>query len=129
MPTDHILTILAVSDLDRSVAFYRAGLGWEPRVEVPVYVELALPDGRGLGLYRREGFSSNTGRSVSEREPGTTTGAEIYLRCSDLETAIERIEAAGAERLSARCLRPWGDEAAYYADPDGNVVVLSQQSL
>ena len=46
----HVLTILAVRDLARSVEFYRAGLGWPARVETPVYVELGLPDGRGLGL-------------------------------------------------------------------------------
>ncbi len=125
MTPDHILTILAVCDLERSVAFYRAGLGWEPRVETPVYVELALPDGRGLGLYLREGFSRNTGLPVTTPQPGTTTGAEIYLRCADLDAAIARLEAAGAERLSARSRRPWGDEAAYYADPDRNVLVLS----
>ncbi|MBI2932661.1 MAG: VOC family protein, partial [Planctomycetes bacterium] len=43
------------------------------------------------------------------------------------EPAIARIEATGARLLSARAPRPWGDEAAYYADPDGNVVVLARR--
>ena len=46
----HILTILAVSDLDQAARFYADAFGWPIRVEVPVYVELLLPDGRGLAL-------------------------------------------------------------------------------
>jgi len=125
-PPDHILTLLAVRDLARSVAFYRRGLGWAPRVEVPVYVELALPGGRGLGLYQREHFALNTGLPAALPTPGTTTGTELYLRCDDLDAAIARLEAAGAARLAPRALKPWGDEAAYYADPDGNVIVLAR---
>jgi hypothetical protein len=58
----HVLTILAVSDLEQTVCLYRDSFGWLPRVETPVYVELELPDGRGLGLYKRDGFARNTGQ-------------------------------------------------------------------
>jgi predicted enzyme related to lactoylglutathione lyase len=50
---------------------------------------------------------------------------EIYLHCDDLHATVKRIEAAGARKLSELAPRDWGDEAAYYADPDGNVVVLA----
>ena len=122
----HILTILAVADLDRSARFYRQAFDWPARVEVPVYVELALPDGRGLGLYRREGFAHNTGRTPAVVSDGGTTATEIYLHCADLDAAIARLDQMGAHRLSARAPRDWGDEAAYYADPDGNVLVLAR---
>ena len=125
---DHPLTILAVADLARSVAFYREAFGWPARVEVPVYVELALPDGRGLGLYAREGFAINTGQAPAAIAPGAITGTEIYLRTSDIVTAIARIQGAGARALSPLAPRPWGDDAAYFADPDGNVVVLATPS-
>ena len=122
----HILTILAVADLERSVAFYRGAFGWPARVEVPVYVELGLPDGNGLGLYVKEAFAGNVGQiptlATSERIGGT----ELYFRVDDLDAAIERLEAAGAHCLSQRGPRDWGDEAAYYADPDGNVLVVAR---
>lgn len=122
----HVLTILAVADLERAVRFYCDGFGWLPRVETPVYVELGLPDGRGLGLYKRDGFARNTGQVPMAVPEGQTGGTEIYLHCDDLHTVIKHVEAAGARKLSELAPRDWGDEAAYYADPDGNVVVLAR---
>ncbi|MHC4958639.1 MAG: VOC family protein [Planctomycetota bacterium] len=87
----HILTILAVSDLERSVAFYRAAFGWPARVEVPVYVEFALPDGRGFGVYEREAFARNTNEHPAAPPAGAITGTEIYLHCDDLADAIAKL--------------------------------------
>ncbi len=122
----HILTILAVSDRDASLAFYRAAFGWPTRVEVPVYAEFELPDGRGLGVYQREGFAHNTNQAPAIVPEGGISGTEIYLHCDDLAGSIERIRAAGARELSPLAPREWGDEAAYFADPDGNVLVLAR---
>jgi predicted enzyme related to lactoylglutathione lyase len=61
-------------------------------------------------------------------EDGAITGAEIYLRCDDVEAAVDRLEAAGGRLLSALAPRDWGDDAAYYADPDGNVIVVARVS-
>jgi predicted enzyme related to lactoylglutathione lyase/GNAT superfamily N-acetyltransferase len=125
-PPRHALTILAVSDLERCHRFYREAFGWPVRVEVPAYVELELPDGRGLGLYRHDAFAGNTGGAPRQRAAGEITGTEIYLLCGDLDHAIARLEAAGARALSGRAPRPWGDEAAYFADPEGNVLVVAR---
>jgi hypothetical protein len=93
----HVLTILAVEDLGRSVDFYRRAFDWEPAVTAPVYVELALPGGMRLGLYERTAFARTTGQ-VPERVPvGGLAPTELYLH-----------------------------EAAYVADPDGNVVVVAR---
>jgi len=121
----HILTILAVDDLGRAAAFYRAAFGWTTSVDVPVYVEFELPGGQRLGVYRRDAFVRNTAAAVAPRPAHGTTATEVYLHCDDLDAAIAAIEAAGAPCLSPRALRDWGDEAAYYADPDGNVLVLA----
>ena len=95
------------------------------RVDEPVYVEFGLPDGRGLGLYVREGFARMAGQMPETVPDGAISGTELYLRCDDLGEAIARIEKAGARTLSPRSLRDFGDEAAYFADPEGNVVVLA----
>lgn len=111
--------------LARAATFYDAAFGWPRRIDVPVLVEYALPDGRGLGVYQREGFAKNTGEPAAAPPRDGTTATELYLRCDDLDAAIARVEAAGARLLSARAPRDWGDEAAYYADPDGNVLALA----
>lgn len=126
MSARHVLIILAVTDLDRAVAFYEAAFELRARVRAPTYVELALDDVRGLGLYQREGFARNTGAPPTRAAPGEITATELYFRCDDgneLSEAIARIEHAGARVLSARGARDWGDEAAYFADPDGRCVL------
>lgn len=122
----HVLTILAVRNLARSTAFYRAGFGWPLRVEAPVYVELELPDGRGLGLYTRDGYAKNTGEMPAAVPEGAITGTELYFHVDDVEVALQRLVAAGASVLSPAAPRDWGDVAAYVADPDGNVVVVAK---
>ncbi len=121
-----ILTVLAVRDLEASLAFYTQAFGWPLRVDAPLFKELELPDGRGLGLYTREGFAHNLGGlEPTMAAAGTITATELYLHVPDLGRAIRALEAVGARELSGRAARPWGDEAAYYADPDGNVLVVA----
>ena len=120
------ITILAVADTVRSALFYREAFGWKVRVEVPVYVELELPDGAGLGLYQREAFGRNTGQAPHPHPAGALSGAELYFRTVELEPAQRRLEAAGARLLSPLAPRDWGDEVVYYSDPDGHVVALAR---
>lgn len=125
-PPRHVLTILAVADLVRSRAFYDAAFGWAVSVDAPVYVEYALPGGMLLGLYARAGFARNTGVAPAAVPEGAVTGTEIYLRVDDLAEAAARLRAAGARLLSPAAPRDWGDEAAYFADPEGNVLVVAR---
>ncbi|MBL8752008.1 MAG: VOC family protein [Planctomycetes bacterium] len=127
MPTPRLdLVILAVEDLDRAVRFYTQAFGWNITVRVPVYVECKLPDGMRFGLYQRDGFARNTGRTTVACPPDRTTATELYLHVDDIDAMGRSLEGLGAECLSAKALRPWGDEATYYRDPDGNVVVLAR---
>ena len=57
---------------------------------------------------------------------GAITATELYLRVDDLAAAVEALAAAGARLLSPAAQRDWGDEAAYFADPDGNVLVVAR---
>lgn len=120
------LVILAVEDLARSLAFYRGAFDWPTLVESPAYVELGLPHGMRLGLYDRRGFARNSGVLPFPAPPGATTGVELYLFPENLEPRLARLEEAGARLLSPLRPRDWGDEAAYYADPDGHVIVLAR---
>lgn len=117
------LVILAVRDLPAMVAFYRAVLGWPAVVEAPVYVELQHAGGVRLGLYVDRNFGVNLGAVPPPAPPLTRT--ELYLDCDDLPAAIDRALAAGARLLSPRARRDWGDDVAYLADPEGNVIALA----
>jgi len=120
-----LLVILAVEDLPRAAAFYDAAFGWEVRVDVPVYREYRVPGGTGVGLYVRGGFARNIGVAPASVPPGAVTSTEIYVRVDDLPAAVARLGKAGARLLSPAAARDWGDDAAYFADPDGNVIAVA----
>jgi uncharacterized protein len=120
------LIIVAVSDLDRSARFYSDAFGWPRAVETPVYVEFALPAGMRLGVYQREAFGRNTGAVPFAPPPGALAPTELYFHPDDVRAQLDRALAAGAKLLSPLGPRAWGDEAAYVADPDGNIVVLAR---
>ncbi len=120
------LVILAVEDLPRARAFYQASLDWDVAVDVPVFVELVDPFGNRLGLYAIGSFERNILATSSGAPPGQVTRTELYLHVEEVEATIARFVAAGARPLSPLAPREWGDEAAYLADPEGNVVVVAR---
>lgn len=121
------LVILAVTDLKRAVQFYRAAFGWRHTVDVPVYAEFELPNAQRVGVYERRAFAANTGATPHEVPPGELAPAELYFYCDDLPGAVARVMGAGARELSPAAARTWGDEVAYFADPDGNVLALARK--
>lgn len=56
----------------------------------------------------------------------SVTSTEIYFRTDEPHIYVSRLEQVGARALSPLTLRDWGDEAAYFADPDGNVIVVAR---
>jgi uncharacterized protein len=119
--------VLAVSDVSRAYDFYREVFGWTSHLEWPdEYTELVVSDEDRLGLYRRDGYAESAGAEPVELN-GHVSPAYLYVRVDDLDATIERLERAGARKLSPRSARGWGEEAAYFADPDGNVVAVARR--
>jgi catechol 2,3-dioxygenase-like lactoylglutathione lyase family enzyme len=120
--------ILGVADVRRSAAFYESVFGWErnPRVDFDNYVELTQGEDQWLGLYEREGFAASAGAELAPAGPNETA-TEIYVRVDDVGPLVDRLRGAGAKALSPLAPRDWGDEAAYFADPDGNVVAVGRR--
>lgn len=122
-----LLTILYVRDLPQAVRFDDDVFGWTKSVDVPVYVEYALGPGARLGLMPQGHTKHFLGEDLGARRP--TDGcprAEVYVHVDDLEATIARLEAQGARCTSPRAPRAWGDEAAYFLDPDGYVLVVAR---
>jgi uncharacterized protein len=117
--------VLAVSDVERAYAFYHEVFGWESHLEWPgEYTELVLSGDDRLGLYRRDGWAESAGAQPAELN-GHVSPAYLYVRVDDLDATLDRLDRIGARRLSPRQRRGWGDEAAYFADPDGNVLAVA----
>jgi catechol 2,3-dioxygenase-like lactoylglutathione lyase family enzyme len=119
--------VLAVSDVERSYEFYRHVFGWESHLEWRgEYTELVVSDEDRLGLYRRDGYAVTAGAEPADLNGGVSP-AYLYVRVDDLDGTITRLRKAGARPLSPRSERTWGEEAAYFADPDGNVVAVARK--
>ena len=119
--------VLSVSDVDRAKQFYGDAFGWRPHLEWPgEYAELQLPENDWLGLYREDGYAESAGAPVEELKRGRYGGAELYVRVEDVDGAVDSLHKAGAKALSPLARRGWGDEAAYFADPDGNIVAVAR---
>ena len=121
--------IFAVEDVPRAVEFYERVFGWDrnPRIDYSNYVELH-GDGGTLGLYEREGFALASGADPAPVPPAGETSAELYVRVDDVGPLLERMREAGARELRGLTTKVWGDDAAYFADPDGNVVAVAQHT-
>ncbi len=124
----HDVTILAVADFSRSISFYSKAFDWTIRTQGKHYAEFELPGGLGLALCTKEGFAKFAGAKPEMPKEGVSP-VQVYLRTDDLPRSIARLHAAGAKPLSKAQDRDWGEEAAYFADLDGHVLVISRPSV
>ena len=121
------IIILAVPDIALTVRFYGAAFDWEITVREVHYVEFLLPNGTRLGFYQRDGFALHTAKAPFAVPGGELASLELYFHADDVNFAIERLRAAGARQHAPLQLKEWGDEAAYFADPFGNVLVIARR--
>jgi catechol 2,3-dioxygenase-like lactoylglutathione lyase family enzyme len=121
--------ILAVDDVERSVDFYERAFGWprNPKIDYTNYVELLEPGGGCLGLFERGAFATTAGVETPPARPRGQTATELYVRVDDVAPVLDRLEELGARQLAPLAAKEWGEEAAYYADPDGNVVAVARR--
>ena len=116
--------IVWVTDQDRAVDFYVGKLGlvklrdneYGPGLR---YIEVGVPGSTMvLVLLRRSGPPPD---AASERQPSVLLGTE------DLVAAYELLRSRGVRFTSGPVRQSWGGLHAQFADPDGNVFVLSQR--
>ena len=114
-----IRPVIVTADLDRLLAFYKALLGAEENFRYPddgpvFYVGLALGDSE-LGLA--------TDASVQPGSPGRVL---LSIEVPDVDALLDRVAALGGHVQGPSNDMPWGQRVAHIADPDGNVVNLTQ---
>lgn len=121
------LITLAVEDLERSVAFYRDGLGLPTagimgtEFEIGAVAFFELESGLKLAVWPRASLAADSGLSIASIRPGSFTLAH------NVESEAEVREVmAQAQRAGARVIKParrafWGGYAGYFQDPDGHL--------
>ena len=115
----HITLItLGVSDLERSIAFYRDGLGL-PKRDGPDSIAFFETGGTWLSLYPRESLAEDA--TVSAEGSGFQGFALAHSVASPEEvdrTLAEAVE-AGATLVKPGQKVFWGGYSGYFSDPDG----------
>jgi predicted enzyme related to lactoylglutathione lyase len=114
-----IRPIIVSNDLDRLVGFYTGLLGAEEILRFPddgptFYVGLRLGDSE-LGV------SSDAGV-----QPGSPGRMLLSIEIPDVDALLPQVDTLGGHVQGPANDMPWGQRVAHIADPDGNVVNLTQ---
>ena len=117
-PRISIIT-LGVTDLPRSVEFYRDGLG------LPLFDEntesIAFFQNRGtwLALYPQESLAADVGISAEGSGFSGVTLAHNVRTREEVDALLEVAVAAGATLVKPAEDTFWGGYSGYFADPEG----------
>lgn len=120
--------IFYVADQSRSVRFYTAVLGIEPRLDVPGMTEFLLPGGAVLGVMPEASIERLLGAALPR--PANARGvprAELYLVVPEAASYHVRALLAGGKELSPPGARSWGHVVGYSLDPDGHVLAFATE--
>jgi uncharacterized protein len=123
---------LGVSDLERSLAFYRA-LGFEAEGLIGTQyvgdattpggaaVRFELGNGLTLMLYGRDDLAKDANISVPPPQSGEFSIGHLVDGRADVDEVLARARAAGATLTDEPHERPWGIYSGYFRDPDGHL--------
>jgi uncharacterized protein len=110
---------LAVRDLDAARAFYVAGLGWAPELDVPgEVVMIRVGDRQVLSLWDETAFEAEVGAIARGNGVPPFTLAHNVATRAEVDAVLAEAAALGAEVRGPE-EREWGGYTGYFADPDG----------
>jgi uncharacterized protein len=131
-PRVHVIT-LAVADLDRALAFYRDGLGFQTEGLIATEFEgdettpngtiavFHLDGGLMLAVYPRSELAKDARVSFAPAKSGEFSIGHAVTSRAEVDAVMAQAEAAGAVVTDRPHDRPWGIYSGYFQDPDGHL--------
>jgi hypothetical protein len=130
-PRVDVLT-LAVGDLERALAFYRAlglespgviGTEFEGDDDTPAGAAamFELEGGLTLALYPRSELAKDADVALGPPKSGEFSIGQLVETRADVDAVLARAEEAGATVTEAPHERPWGIYSGYFRDLDGHL--------
>ena len=120
--------ILAVADVERSIAFYSERLGFavEATYDDPPYATLACA-GTRLSL-AEQGHPAEDRPGVTMNAPADPSSLQVVLvlEMSGVREAYDSLSAAGVRFLAEPYSPPWGGHRCFAVDPDGYLIELEE---
>lgn len=118
------LITLGVDDLERSLQFYRNGLGLKTdgiigtEFEHGAVVFFELEGGLRLALWPRKSISHDSGLPVSPPSPTDFCLAHNVSAKGEVDAVMDQVRSAGATIVKAAHDTFYGGYAGYFQDPD-----------
>lgn len=118
------LITLGVDDLERSLRFYRDGLGLKTEgivgteFEHGAVVFFDLEGGLRLALWPRRSIAHDTGLPVSAKSPTDFTLAHNVASTPEVDAVMAQAKQAGATIVKPAHQTFYGGYAGYFQDPD-----------
>jgi catechol 2,3-dioxygenase-like lactoylglutathione lyase family enzyme len=120
------VVILHVTDIERSLRFYRELLGVMLERGLNVPEDDPWYGGHHVELSWREGAYLHFAIFAAKSPDRATVGAELGFHVEDARAVHERMTAGHATVLHEPRPEPWG-LTARYRDPDGNIVGVTSR--
>ena len=118
---------LAVRDLERSLAFYRDGMGLPTKgiigqqFEDGAVVFFNMNDDLILALYPATSLAKDANITPTEARLGAVSIGHIVQSRAEVDAVMKQAEQAGAMVTDAPHDRFWGGYSGYFHDPDGHL--------
>ena len=118
---------IGVDDLDKSLRFYRDGLGLATpgiigeEFEYGAVVFIDLQDGLRLALWPRKSIARDAGVQVGPRSTTEFTLAHNVSSKAEVDVVMKQAKSAGAVVTKPAAETFYGGYAGYFQDPDGHL--------
>lgn len=125
-PRINVLT-LAVDDLERSLAFYRDGVGLPTKgivgqqFEDGAVVFFTLRGGLTLALYPAASLAKDAKIAATNARLGAVSIGHLVASKAEVDAVMMQAERAGAVVTDPPHDRFWGGYSGYFQDPDGHL--------
>jgi len=128
---------LGVENLERSVEFYRDGLGFKTQGIVGKEFEFGavaffeLSAGLRLALWPRASIAHDSGLPQRANSPTEMTLGHNVSSIAEVDAVMHEAKNAGARIVKPAAATFWGGYAGYFQDPDGHLweIVFNPQML
>ena len=121
-----VITI-GVDDLEKSLRFYRDGLGFSTdgvigkEFEYGAVVFIDLQSGLRLALWPRKSIAHDAGLSLSKKSPTDFTLGHNVASKAEVDNVMNQAMKAGAIIVKPAQDTFWGGYAGYFQDPDDHL--------
>lgn len=125
-PNINVIT-LGVADLERSLAFYRDGMGLETKgitgqqFEHGAVVFFRLKGGLILALFPTTSLQKDSRLALTQQGPGALSIGQLVRSKQEVDEVMQQARKAGAKITDPAHDRVWGGYSGYFQDPDGHL--------